>query len=62
MVFNDKPTDGFQRERESKPKTLSWDFYRKLYWLFSEWTDYRQGTGNVIKLSSEIITGSSTIC
>ena len=21
---------------ESKPKTLSWDFYRKLYWLFSD--------------------------
>ena len=28
---NDKPIDDFQQKRESKPKTLSWDFYRKLY-------------------------------
>ena len=28
--FNDKPADGFQQKRESKPKTLSWDFYRTL--------------------------------
>ena len=29
--YNDKPTDGFQQKHGSKPKTLSWDFYRKLY-------------------------------
>ena len=34
--FNDKPTNGFQQKHESKPKTLSWDFYIKFYWLFSE--------------------------
>ena len=35
MVDNDKPIDGFQQKRESKPKTLSWDFYRKLNWWSS---------------------------
>ena len=28
------------KKRESEPKTFSWDFYRKLYWLFSKWIDY----------------------
>ena len=32
------PTDGSQHKRESNLKTLSWDFYRKLYLLFSKCT------------------------